>query len=314
MIPKRLLLIALAAAAVLAVAVPPAASQTFTVKTDITVAAGETQDNVFSLGGNVVVDGRVRRSVIVFGGSITISGEVGDAVVGLGSRIVLKPTAVVNGDVAAIGGTLEKDPGCTVHGDTVYFQSKEIGDKIFREGLFRGIFGFSLSPFILIIRAFSIFVWLVIALVGAGLFPKPIAFAAGEIRRSFWTVFGIGVLAVIAFTGLVIFAAILSIVLIGIPVLFALIAAGVIIKCFGRLAVFYFFGDSLLKALRSNRISPMGATLLGLLVVAIISFIPIFGFFALGFLNVVGWGAAIRTKFGTTTNWFQRKPPQQPCA
>ena len=109
-----------------------------------------------------------------------------------------------------------------------------------------------------------------------------------------------------------IFAALLSIILIGIPVLLTLIAAGFIIKVFGRLAVFYFFGDSLLRAFGSKKITAMGAVLMGLLVISLISFVPFIGFLALVVLNIAGWGVAVRTKFGTTQNMFLKKSAAAP--
>jgi hypothetical protein len=309
---KRLVFALFFVAAFLAVGGPLAAFQGITIQKDITVAAGESQDNIFTLGGNAVVDGTVRQSVVAVGGTITVSGEVGDAVVAIGSRIVIKSTAVIKGDVVALGGTLEKEPGCTIQGDTVYIKGSEIGEKIFKGGLLKGIFSFSLIPVILIIQLISIFVWLMLALVGTALFPKPIALAAGELRKSFWLVFAIGFLVHIVFFGLVVFAALLSIILIGIPVLLALIAAAVIIKIFGRLVVFYFFGESLLRAFGSRNASAIGTVLMGLLVFSLIGFLPVIGFLFGLVMNMVGWGIAIRTKFGTTENMFQKKQPVLP--
>jgi hypothetical protein len=252
---------------------------------------------------------------VAFGGTITVSGEVGKDVVGFGSRILIKSTAVVKGDVVAVGGTLEKEPGCTIRGDTVYFGGPEIGDQVLK-----GIFTWSLIPVILIIKLIVVFVWLMLALVGAAILPKPLALAAGQLRKSFWLVFAIGFLAHIVFVGLIIFAALLSIILIGIPVLLALIAAAVIIKVFGRLAVFYFFGESLLRAFGSRNASAIGIVLTGLLVFSLIGFLPIIGFLFGLVMNMVGWGIAIRTKFGTTENMFQKKqavtpvPPAAPAA
>jgi hypothetical protein len=280
----------------------------------VTVAAGETQKNVFTLGGNAVVEGRIVESVVAVGGSITISGEVGEAVVGIGSHIVIKSTAVIDGDIAALGGTLEKEPGCTVKGSTTYIQSSEIGDKLFRQGVVRGLFSLSVMPFVLVLKLVIFTGWLVAGLIGAGLFPKPIALAAGEIRSSFWHVFGVGILALIIFLGLLIFALLLSIILIGIPVFLALSVTGFVIWVFGRLAVFYFFGDSLLRALRSRSSSAIGAVLVGLVIVSLIAFLPLFGFLVTALLNIIGWGVVVRTKFGTTENWFQRKPAAVPPA
>jgi hypothetical protein len=296
----------------LGLSAPLAGYQGFTVQKDITVGPGETQDNIFTVGGTAVVDGKVRRSVIAFGGTIIISGEVGDSVVGFGSRVVIKSTAVVRHDVVCLGGTLEKESGCTIQGDTVYLKGSEIGQKLFGRSLFQGIFSLSLIPFVLILKLIVLIVWLVLAVVGTAVFPKPIAFAAGELRRSFWLSFAIGFLAHIAFVGLVIFAALLSIILIGIPVFFALITAGLIIKVFGRLVLFAFFGESLLRAFGSKSPSIMGTVLAGLLVVTLVSFLPVFGFFFSVVINMVGWGVAIRTKFGTTANMFLGQPPAAP--
>jgi hypothetical protein len=292
----------------LAFAAPLAAFQGIIMQRDVIVAAHESQDNVVIFGGSAVIDGRVRKSVVALGGTITVSGEVGEAVVGIGSRIILKETAVIHGDLVALGGTLQKEPGCTVGGDTVYFQSAELGEKLFKNGVLGGILAFPLLPIILAIKLVIVFLWLIVALIGAAVFPKQIAFASGELRKSFWPVFGIGLLAHIVFAGLVIFAALLSIILIGIPILLALIAAAFLIRLFGRLVLFYFFGDSLRHAFGSRSASAIGAVLLGLLVVSLIDFLPLVGLLFSFVLNILGWGIAIRTKFGTTENVFLKKP------
>lgn len=112
----------LLALAPLAAAVPASQAQVeIGASKDIHVAAGETQDKIFSLGGHIVVDGTVREDVFVIGGSITISGEVGQSVVGIGSHVVIKSTARIGQDLAALGGKLEKEPGCSIVGDTIYF-------------------------------------------------------------------------------------------------------------------------------------------------------------------------------------------------
>ena len=286
---------------------PLSAQKSFTVQKDITVAAGEVQDNVITFGGNVVVEGRVKESVVTFGGTILISGEVGDAVVGIGSRITLKPGAIVNGDVVSLGGILEKESGCIIRGDTVYFKPSEIGGRLFRGGLFKGIFALPLFPIFFIIKLIGAFLMLLVTLVVAGLFPRQIVRASGEVRASFWPVFGTGLLAIIIFAGAVIFSALLCFVLIGIPILIVLIWVGIIIKLFGRVVLFFFFGESLLKAFGTKNVSAIGASLTGLILVSLIGFIPFIGFLFSVVLNSVGWGVVIRTKFGTKENWFRKK-------
>ncbi len=143
---------------------------------------------------------------------------------------------------------------------------------------------------------------------GAALFPKPIAFAAGEIRKHFWPALGTGVVAILVFTMLVVFAALLSFILIGIPIALALAVAGFIVKVFGRLAVFFLLGESALRAFGSKSVSAMGAVLMGLFVFSLAGFVPVLGFLFTFVMNAVGWGIAIRTKFGSRENWFVKKP------
>jgi hypothetical protein len=292
---------------------PLGAQHSITMNKDIVVAESETQDNIFTLGGSVRVEGRVRENVMALGGTITIGGEVGDSVVGIGSRVFVKSTAVIKGDLVCLGGILEKEPGCAIDGDTVYFESGTIHEEFLEKGLVQGLLAFPLVPIILLLKLIAFFVWLFLASLGAILFPKPISFASEKIRTSFWSVFGIGLLALIVFTCLALLFALLSVILIGIPFLLALIGAGLVIKLFGRLAVFHFLGDSLSRAFGSRGASVLGAVLIGLILFSLIGIIPIVGFLASFVLNAVGWGVAIRTKFGTTENWFRRKSGGEPA-
>jgi hypothetical protein len=277
--------------------------ENFGLKEDIYIGKGEVQKSVIAFGGNVTVEGRVKENIIAFGGTITISGEVGDSVVGFGSAIILHSTAVVEGDVVSLGGTLTKEPGCFIQRDTVYFKGGEVISKLFRGGLF----SFPLIPLILMLKLIAFFIWALLAIVIAALFPRQLALASAEIRTSFWPVFGTGALALILFAGLVIVAALLCLLLIGIPILMFLIAVGIAIKIFGEVVLFCFFGESVGRAFGSRTRAPLAAVMLGLIVVSFIKLVPILGFIASFFLSFIAWGVVIRTKFGTTENWLKRK-------
>jgi len=269
----------------------------------VSVAKGEIQEGIVSFGGQVTVEGTIKENIIVFGGSVVLSGEVGDSVVGFGSNITLKSTAVIKGDIASIGGTLTKEPGCVIKGDTVYFKGSEVLSRLFKEG----IFSFPLIPVILVIKLIGFFVWLLIGLIMAGLFPRQLALASSHIRKSFWPVAGTGFVALLLFAGLVIVFALLSLVLIGIPFLLLLGAAGLVVKIFGQVALFYFFGEGLGRSFNRPSLAPAAAVVLGLVVVSIVKFIPFLGFLFGFCLSVIGWGVTIRTRFGTRESWLKRK-------
>ncbi len=281
---------------------PLKSQQHFTVTQDIFIAEDDEQDNVISFGGKVVIEGKVRESVITFGSDVIISGEVGELVLGFGSNITLKPSATIKGDVVSLGGILEKEVGSIIKGDTVYFK----GVEDFSEFLGAGFTG-ALIPMLIFFKLISVFITFLLALLVTALFPRQITAASSQVRKSFWPVVGTGVLSIIIYVGLIIFATLLSFVLIGIPILIALVIIGFIIKLFGRVILFYFFGESILHAFNKSKVSPFAGVLLGFLLVSLVSFIPILGALITFCLSIIGWGVVIRTKFGTTENWFKKK-------
>jgi len=284
----------------------PLQGQGFVFKKDIVVEEGETQDNIISLGGEIRIEGTVTDSVINFGGTIIIEGEVEKTVVGFGSDIILKSTARIEGDGLSLGGTLDKDPGAIIKGDTVYFSTSDEVSKFFKEG-FAGVFGFSVHPLLIIFRLITLVIWFILAIILVAIFPKQISFASDQIRTSFWPIFGTGILSIIIFTGLIIFSVFLCFILIGIPILLALVAVGIVIKIFGQVVVFCFLGDWIFKAFGGKQASGLLAVILGLLLFGLLGFIPVIGSLLSFVLSIIGWGVVIRTKFGSFENWLKRK-------
>jgi cytoskeletal protein CcmA (bactofilin family) len=284
----------------------PLQGQGFVFRKDIVVEEGEIQDNIISFGGEIRIEGTVTDSVINFGGTIIIEGEVEKTVVGFGSDIILKSTARIQGDVLSLGGTLDKDPGAIIKGDTVYFSTSDEVSKFFKEG-FAGVFGFSVLPLLIIFRLITLVIWFILAIILVTIFPKQISFASNQIRTSFWPIFGTGILSIIIFTGLIIFSVFLCFILIGIPILLALAAIGIVIKIFGRVVIFYFLGDWIFKAFGGKQASGLLAVILGLLLFGLLGFIPVIGSLLSFVLSIIGWGVVIRTKFGSAENWFKRK-------
>ncbi|MFQ6070762.1 MAG: hypothetical protein ACE5LC_09620 [Candidatus Aminicenantales bacterium] len=278
--------------------------QSFSVKKDIVVSKGEKQENIITFGGNVLIEGEA-TNVIAFGGSVRVRGEIND-LFSVGSNTTLESTAVVRGDVFIIGGTLDRFPGSMVRGDTIHFKTSEAISDTFKQA-FRNIFSISFIPFIMVGKILVFFIWLLISLVVVSIFPAQITFASNQIQKSFAPVTGLGLLSIAIFCASVIFSALLSLILVGIPLLFFFIILGLGIQIFGRVVCFYFLGESLLKAFGRSRILPLVTVIVGLVLLTIARFIPVVGFLLSLGLSVIGWGVIIRTKFGTTENWFARK-------
>jgi len=283
----------------------PLNGQGLILQKNITVEEHDIQDNVVSFGGTILVKGTVTENVIAFGGEIIIEGEVGVAVVGFGAKITLKSSAEINGDVVSIAGELDKHPGAFVKGDTMtfFFDTPEAFKGIFKNGIS------GLIPIILIFKLISLVFWFILAIILAAIFPRQTMLASSQLRTSFWPTFGVGFLSIVVYTGLILFSAILTLVLIGIPILITLIALGIAVKIFGRVIIFYFFGESLARAFNKKNPTTIAAVLFGFLLVSFITLIPIIGLLFSFVISILGWGAIIRTKFGTTENWFKKKQP-----
>lgn len=277
------------------------AQESYTVKKDIVVAQGEVQKNVFSLGGDILIKGKIKESVVSIGGSITVEGEVGETVLGIGSDLQLKSSSLIKADVVCIGGTLHKEPGTAIMGDTIYFKSPQ---DFFSKGLFSSS---RFYPYYFFFKLITSFIWLILAVVIALILPRQITYASGLIKKSFGPIIGIGLLSLIIFTALCLFSALLSFLIIGIPILLSLILLALAFKVFGNVVIFHFVGSNLSKLMGGRYPSLLLSVFLGFVLITLLTSIPVFGAVLSFILTAVAWGVAIRTKFGTTDNWFKKK-------
>jgi len=277
------------------------AQEKYTLKNNIYVAEGEVQENVFSLGGDIIIKGKIKEDVVSFGGSITVEGEVGETVLGIGSDIQLKSSSLIGSDVVCIGGTLHKESGAAIMGDTLYFKSPQ---DIFSKGLFSST---RLYPFFFFFKLITSFIWLILSIILALALPRQITYASDQIKKSFGPVIGIGLLSLIIFIALCLFSALLSLLIIGIPILFSLFLLAVVFKVFGNVVLFHLAGNSLSKSLGSKHPSLILSIFLGFILITLLTCIPVFGAILSFLLTATAWGVAVMTKFGTTENWFQRK-------
>jgi hypothetical protein len=275
------------------------------IKSDIYVAEDEIRTNVFSFGGNITIKGKVKESVFSFGGSITVEGEVGEQILGIGSDIYLKSNSTVMGDIVSIGGSFTKEPGTTIGGDTLYFKSP--GD-LFTKKIFSSSHIF---PFYLTFKLITSFIWLIFAIVLALILPRQISYASDQISESFGPIFGTGLLSLILFIALCLFSTLLSLLIIGIPLLLSLILLAVIIKILGNVIIFHFAGKSVSKLLGNKHPSLMLSIFFGFILITLLTSIPILGALISFFLTILAWGVVIKTKFGTTENWFKRQLPEE---
>jgi cytoskeletal protein CcmA (bactofilin family) len=87
------------------------------VGSSVTVEENEVARDVLVVGGSLVVRGRVKGDAVAIGGSIEIEGEVTGDVAAIGGSVDLEEMSRVEGDVVAVGGSVSRDPGAVVEGE-----------------------------------------------------------------------------------------------------------------------------------------------------------------------------------------------------
>lgn len=260
----------------------------FKMEKDVTLPENETYSHsIVSLKGKLDIKGSVNESVLLVGGSLSLDGVVAEDVICIASRVTIGKNAVIKRDLFIIGGSLEKDPGAKVEGEFFYFKFdlKRIENTI--------IPILSDSRTISFFKAVNIILWFIIALIVFVVVPQRIN-SAEEIFESHLLKIGvIGLLALFCFIFLLFISIILSFVIIGIPLFIALILFCFITYVFGRTVMFYFLGIKLTHLVKLKTLPPAIFLLVGVILYALLKFLPILGPVLLVVLNIFEFGIGI---------------------
>lgn len=269
----------------------------FKLEKDVILLANEIYNhNLVSIKGKLDIKGSVKESVLLLGGSLTFDGTVSEDVICIASRVIIGKNAVIKRDFFVIGGSLEKDPNAKINGEFFYFKFdlKRIENTI--------IPILSDSRTLTLFKTVSIILWFIIALIVFAVFPQKIDQAEEVFENHQLKIGIIGLLALFSFIFLLFISIILSFVIIGIPLFMALVLFCLITYVFGRTVVFYFIGTKLTHLVKLRTIPPASFILVGVVVYALLKFLPILGPVLLAILNIfefgIGIGYLFRRKLG----------------
>ena len=205
-----------------------AAPDTTTADTTASVEEEQEDDEGIDVGGSGdrvrvgagirVAEGEViDGDVVAIGGSVDVDGTVEGDVVAVGGGVNLGPNAVVDGEVTSVGGTIDRDPGAVIHGtvNEVAFGAPHMawGTHWGPGPFFAGVTG--LIGTIVWIAVLTLLVCL------AYLFARrPIERMEYRVRTSAWKAALVGLVAQLLFIpALVLTCVVLAISIIGIPFL-----------------------------------------------------------------------------------------------
>ncbi len=266
--------------------------------------------SIFKIGGDVTVEkNQIIDTVVDIGGQITVDGLVERNVIAIGGSIVLGNDAVIRGDVICVGGVIVKGAGAQVFGDISEINSANIS-MAFSSALRGELEGWSLILNIISLCFFAVI--FIIALLLTILLPRPLVAVAREIQnykvKSFSWGFAITLLMVPFFMLLVI--SIIGIPLI--PLIFTLFLLAFIV---GYIAAGNITGSYILeKIFHKQTKSLTGTTILGLILLWVIGWIPYVGLLVKFFALTFGLGGVFLAIFSRRWLPVAPHPPTPPAS
>jgi cytoskeletal protein CcmA (bactofilin family) len=260
---------------------------------------GLVEDDVYSVFGDVLVSGELKGDIDAGFGDVKIEGPVeGDVRAEFGDVYVDAP---VKGDVnvgwgdvdlgpdAEISGNLECE-GCEITGnrDAVKGEMMARGMALdFDESHGPGIIGF-------VGWLFAALAFAACAVLAAVVAPRPLSSAARRAEESPGRSFVYGLISLPAFFVLCVA---LAVTIIGIPLLVLMVPAYLALLFFGALVAAFFIGTRVLMVTGRYRVGNALAAVVGAIILAATTLIPVLGDLLLYALSLLGTGAIILALF-----------------
>jgi hypothetical protein len=284
------------------------------------------------IGGKVDLQERslVEGNVVIVGGEATIDGEVRGDVVAWGGQISLGKAAVVDGDLVTFG-TVRRHASAQVKGTVIEGLRLDGVTEYLARVLPSGSLDAPVEPTAPPLahsrettgvagNLITMLLLMGVAALVITLLPVHVGRMDHAMGKHTLLSLGIGSLTLIL---VLILLPLLIIVCLGIPLAIILAIAFVLCGVLGWVAAGKMVGRRLLHALHSSRISLLGETLLGTLVITLLSMVPCAGILLA--LGIVCWGVggAVLTRLGTSDyppdrQWVAQpkapEPPSEPPA
>jgi hypothetical protein len=238
---------------------------------DATVEENQTVNNIITLNGQITVSGLVENNVIAIGGSVVLTGK-----------------SVVRGNVFCIGGIIARGSGSQVFGKITEINSAGITKSL--RSFFRGDTD-NWSAVLNILFLFFQVVIVIFAILLALVLPRQLTRIKQTIQANKLKSFFYGLLTSLMITPLLI---VLVISIIGIYLIPAVCIAIAIIFLLGYIAVAAILGDyTLSKIWDSKNKSLVRQTILGLVLLMILGWIPYVGWLIKAVIVTIGWGGML---------------------
>jgi hypothetical protein len=260
---------------------------------------GQVENDVHSGFGDVLVNGKVRRDVDAGFGDVKIEAPIGgDVRAEFGDVYVNAP---VKGDVDVGWGDVDLGPKAVISGDLKCESGEITGNKTAVQGhiMASGMAldldetdGANILGFVGWI--FAALAFAACTVLAAVLAPRPMAAAARRAEESPGRSFVYGLISLPAFFVLCV---VLAVSIVGIPLLLLLAPAYLALVFCGALVAAFFLGSKVLLVTGRYRVGNALAAVVGAMILAATTLIPVLGDLLLYSLALLGTGAVILALF-----------------
>lgn len=249
------------------------------------------------VGGMVEILGEVIGEVMTIGGSVTIDGSVEGDVVAIGGTVRIGPTARVTGDVVVVAGTLDRHPDADILGETI---AVTVAESL-RFGVdWRWDSWFDAWRYWPLTLLYVAGLFALAALVAAWV-PDRVRAVEQHMETNAGRSIVIGLLTLLLLVPLTV---VLLLTIIGPPLLWV---GFFVAKMFGYVALVSLIGRTVSQRFFSEA-SSLWQLVAGVLIVAVLRYVPIAGGLFSFIATVWSVGAVLDTKFGSNQPWI---PPRQ---
>jgi hypothetical protein len=245
--------------------------------------------NKVRIGGNVVVDeGTEVKDAVAVGGSVTVNGRVQDSAVAVGGSVILGPGAVIGKDVVSIGGAVKQAQGSKIHGDVVELNIPGVSAIVpffVKDTSSSWFWTFKIITFL----GFLTLVVLLVAVL-----PKPFKLISNNVQQNLGKIILWAVLGLVVLIPLAVF---LVISVVGIPLIALEIFLVGIAFLVGYIAIAQLIGDKIAALMKRPALSLIWLTVMGLLALWCIGWLPFLGSLVKAVVIVLGFGGVLTTLF-----------------
>lgn len=272
------------------------------------VIDGVSNTTVFGMGQSIRITGTVKEGAIAFGGDVIVEGSVDGDVAAIGGSVVQRENARIGGDVIVLGGIYhhgkaapDRDPKSVT---IMYAGYEDQLRQVMRDPF--SLLHPQLSAVFFGTRFLAVLIWFVISIALVAVMPNTIGRAVTRLQLTSVRVALIGFLGSVAITAGVIGSLWVLPEIIGAAVSLMALLLAVVATVFGRVVIFAATGQWLQRRLLPRLRSESVILLIGVTFWIIFSSLPYIWPFVQAGLLVASLGLALTARY--RIGWKKTKP------